>query len=70
MDVPSCAASSATWRAVRVAVPSVSIAAVKPASPGRSIGFSPLPLRTMRFAETTGSPGRSVYRTVSPFASR
>ena len=53
---PSCATSSAICSALRVAVPSSSIAAVKFASPGLSAGFAPLPVLTTRLAETIGRP--------------
>ena len=68
-DAPIWSASSAICSAERFWVPSSSISAVKDASPGRSGGFAALPLRTTRFAETTGRLCCSTRYTVSPFDS-
>ncbi len=66
---PSSAARSAICSAERVAVPCCSIRAVMLASPGRSMGLTPLPACKTRFAATSGSPGRSLYSTVNPLES-
>ena len=66
---PRSAARSAICSAERVVVPCCSIRAVMLASPGRSTGLTPLPACRTRFAATSGSPGLSLYRTVSPFES-
>src|SRR5438132_4826760 len=70
MDAPICAASSAICSALRWFVPSVSMAAVKEASPGFFSGLASLPVSTTRWAEITGSdanplkkPGRSEEHT-------
>ena len=71
-DAPSCATSSAICSALRVAVPSSSIAATKLASPGLVGGFASLPVLSTRLAATIGTPAtlvqdqRQAVRTASP----
>ena len=55
---PRCATSSAICGALRVDVPSSSIAATKLARPGVLTGLASLPVLNTRFAATTGTPGR------------
>ena len=52
---PISSSSRAMPRASRAAVPSSSMAAVNPASPGRAAGSPALPARTTRRAATIGS---------------
>ena len=59
-EPPRRATSSAICSADRVAVPSSSIAAVKLASPGLSIGFAPLPVFTHEIRRDDRQPGTLV----------
>ena len=68
-EAPSCAISSAICSALRVVVPSSSIAATKLARPGRSGGLASLPVFITRLAATIGRPRRSLRMIVSPFGS-
>ena len=52
---PSCAISSASCSAVRVAVPSSNMAMAKLARPGAPTGFASLPVLTTRLAATKGN---------------
>src|SRR4029077_19440610 len=65
-EPPSCATSSAICSALREAVPSSIIPAVKLASPGLSLGLAPLPVLTTSCAETIGRAGRSLDSTLRP----
>ena len=68
-DAPSCATSSAICSALRVAVPSSSIAAVKFARPGLSSGIRVAAGPARPDSPTTiGSPRRSLTITVRPLA--
>ena len=68
-DAPSLATSSAICSALRVDVPSSSIAATKFAMPGLSRGLASLPVRSTRLAATIGRPRRSLRMSVRPFES-